>query len=156
MKKKLQNGDVRSIEFLASIVTIFLARGWQLWFMRHVAFDRCFSALLARLDVLMSANYGRRNLHGIAVPFFFLVYGLLLHGVCVFFHIAFALLQVSTQRTVFSLYGAALRPFWCLVFRSGASFTEPSCTIKRTEKKKDKKRWKATDSSESFSSEWDP
>lgn len=31
-------------------------------------------------------------LHGIAVPFF-LVCGLLLHGVCAFFHIAFALLK---------------------------------------------------------------
>ncbi|EHK49238.1 hypothetical protein TRIATDRAFT_236112 [Trichoderma atroviride IMI 206040] len=136
-KKKLQNGDVGSIEFLASIVTIFLARGWQLWFMRHVAFDRCLFALLARLDFLMSANYGRRQSTWDRCSFFFfLVYGLLLHGVCAFFHIAFALLQVSTQRTVFSFYGAALRPLWCLVFRSGASFTEPSCTIKRTEKKR--------------------
>ncbi|KAH8130551.1 hypothetical protein LI328DRAFT_18973 [Trichoderma asperelloides] len=88
----------------------------------------------------MSANYGRRLFTWGHCPFF-LYYGLLLHGVCACFHISLALYQVSTQRTVFSFYGAGLRPFWCVSIRSGALFTEQSCTIKRRKKNK-KKRWK--------------
>ncbi|PTB43628.1 hypothetical protein M441DRAFT_111557, partial [Trichoderma asperellum CBS 433.97] len=133
------NGEIRSIEFPASIANIVLARVKQLWFKRHVAFDRrllLFLPVLARLNVLMSANYGRR-LFTWGHCLFFLYYGLLLHGVCAFFF-TFLCLYIKSQlkEPFFSFYGAGLRPFWCVSIRSGALFTEPSCTIKRRKKNK--------------------
>jgi hypothetical protein len=75
--------------------------------------DRCLLALLARFDVLMSANYGRRLFTWDRCSFF-LVYGLLLHGVCAFFF-TLLLLNFKSQlkELLFSYYGAALRPLWC-------------------------------------------
>lgn len=143
-RKKLQNGEIRSIDFPASIVTIFL-RGlaalvyepcciWSLSFALFTGFSPS-----GRSD---ECKLWEASIYMGPLSFFSLYNGLLFIAWSVHFHIAFALFQVSTQRTVFFILRRCIASF-LVCFTRPAVFTNPSCTIKR--RKKTKKRiWNVT------------
>lgn len=134
--KKASKSRKRINRIPSKHVIYFSCKGWQLWFMRHVAFDRCLFALLARLEVLMSANYGRRLFTWDRCSFF-LVCGCFCMECVLFFTLL--LLCSSLNSKIFILRRSNASFLVCFT-RSGASVTEPSCTIKTTEKKIKKKR----------------
>lgn len=139
--KKASKSRKRINRLPSKHVTYFSCKGLAALVLRHVAFDRCLFALLARLEVLMSANYGRRLFTWDRCSFFFL-YADCFCIECVLFFFTLLLLCLSLNSKIFILR-RWIASFLVCFTRSGASVTESSCTIKITEKKI-KKRWKAT------------
>jgi hypothetical protein len=131
--KKASKSRKRINRLPSKHVIYFSCKGWQLWFLRHVAFDRCLFALLARLEVLMSANYGRRLFTWDRCSFFSCTRTAFALSVC-FFFFTLLLLCLSLNSKIFILR-RWITSFLVCITRSGASVTEPSCTIKTTEKK---------------------